>query len=296
MTRAGGGQVLRDPTADEILRRRGVTTLPMLDREQVRVLRCEVDDLGLAGRSGFYDTAAAALTDSERQSVHDLLWSRLGPLLRLALVGYRPVMSALINKWPDPQSRKDLHRDLRVVDERHHRAVCVWMPLVDVDEGNGALSVLPGSHLVETSLRSVPRTPSQPTDPMHDLTFDDLETVPLKAGEAVVFDLALIHGSDVNRTDDQRPAVGVALVPDEAPISILYCHPDDRVEVLQVPRPDALRQIAWAGRPTGLPAAGIVCSRPAPMSPEELLRRSRAVAADPGDSDDPPSIGRFAEP
>lgn len=278
--------VLHDAVADGALSARGFVTCALLSGQELQLLRAEVESLHLTGSSGFYDTAGAGLAFSERQAVHRLLCRVLGTALDRSLMGYQPVMSAIIHKWPGQDSQKDLHRDMRVVDERRHRAVCVWIPLVDVDDTNGALRVLPGSHMVDTSIRSVPRTPAVPRDAMHDLTFLDLDAVPAAAGEAVVFDLALIHGSDLNRSDAPRPAVGVALVPDDAHLSLMHCQGDDRVELLRVTDAEVFRRITWTERPTELRSEGVVCNRPEPMSADELLRRSRVVA------DARPSSGR----
>jgi ectoine hydroxylase-related dioxygenase (phytanoyl-CoA dioxygenase family) len=189
-------------------------------------------------------------------------------------------MSALMMKWPGPTGAKGIHRDLRVVDEARYRAVCVWVPLVDVDERNGALRVLPGSQHVPTGPRSVPRSPADADDAMADLDFADLEPVPMRAGEAVVFDLALVHGSDVNRSSAPRPAVGVAYVPTEATLSLRFCHDDDQIEVIEIAEPDDLRRIDWRVRPPDLRSLGFESHRGPSLRVAELVERSRSVAAE----------------
>lgn len=278
MDRSGTRPVLRDPEQDRELRWRGVVTVPLLDSAALAALQTEVGSLQLTGASGFYDTANAGLGFDERQAVHQLLCRHLEPVLARLLRGYRPVMSAIINKWPGAGGEKALHRDLRVIDERRARAVCAWVPLVDVGPQNGTLRVLPGSHMVATGVRSVPRTPEVPADPVHELSFGDLEAVTIGAGEAVLFDLAVVHGSDVNESATARPAVGVALVPDDLPLSMSYCDAEGRVEILEVDDPAVFRRLTWSERPVGLVSRGVMWSRPRPMSVDELVRRSAAVA------------------
>jgi hypothetical protein len=270
--------VLRDGDLDRVLERRGAVTCPWLGAEARVALDAAVDALGLDGSSGFHDTAAAGLGFEERQAVHELLVDSFAEPARRVLADYQPVMSAVMTKWPGPGGEKTIHRDFQLVDERRFRTVCVWVPLGDVDGDNGALRVLPGSHLVPTGIRSVPRTPEHPPDPLRALTMADLDAVPVAAGDAVVFDLAVVHGSDVNRTDVPRRAVGVAYAPAAAELSLRYVHDDGRVELLHVDDPDVFRRIDWGRRPTELRRDGDVAPHVETVVRDELIRRSRLVA------------------
>jgi hypothetical protein len=187
-------------------------------------------------------------------------------------------MSAIMTKWPGPGGQKEVHRDFRMVDESRYRSVCVWLPLADVDATNGALAVVRGSHLVDTGPRSVPTTPSTPEDPVPQVGFSEMETVPVAAGDAVVFDLAVVHGSDVNLTDSARVAVGIAYAPLAADLTMLFCHADDSIEELAVPDPDAFRRLRWSERPTELSSLGFIEHAQPAVSVEELLRRSHDMA------------------
>jgi len=266
--------VFRDDHLDGEFSRQGVVTVPFLSPEARADLLERLEPLGLAGSAGFADTASAALRPDQRQSVHDLLRATFEASASSLLADYEPVMSSLLTKWPGAGGEKEIHRDLRLVDEARFRAVCIWVPLVDVDADNGALAVLRGSHQVDTGPRSVPTTPQPDTDPVRQLAFDDLEVVPVAAGEAVVFDLALVHGSDHNRTSRARPAVGMAFVPRAAEVSLDFCHPDDRIEALAVPDPDLFRRIDWRIRPPELRSLGMADHEVAPVSTADLIRRS----------------------
>ncbi len=254
-----------------------MVTSPFLAPSEVERLRAEVESLGLLGAEGFHDTASAGLAFAERQAVHEVLCAAFAPGIEGLLADYRPVMSAAMTKWPGSSGTKEIHRDFRLVDESRFRAVCIWVPLVDVDDDNGALRVLRGSHLVDSGPRTVPTTPRVPRDPTPLLDFDLLEAVPVPAGDAVVFDLAIAHGSSTNGTTQPRPAVGVACAPSAADLSLSFCHRDGTVELLEVVDPDVFRRIDWAVPPTELRSLGAVVGERPLLTTQELVRRSRAA-------------------
>ncbi len=282
------GRVLRDPVADAELAVAGAVTTPFFSADELHDLRVRLERLDLFGASGFHDTASVGLTVQQRQAVHEILCVAFDERARDLLVDHRPIMSSLLTKWPGEGSDKEIHRDFQLVDEPHVRSVCVWVPFVDVDERNGALAVLPGSHRVISGPRTVPITPQVPADPVQHLVFEDLETVPVSAGQAVVFDMAVAHGSDVNRSSVARPAVAVAFAPSDAALSLSFCHPDDSVELLEVDDPDVFRRIDWSTRPDELRSRGVLRSRCAEVPVQDLIRRSGEVAGRP--------VGRPVDP
>ncbi len=271
--------VLRDASLDERIDSHGAVRCPWFDPPELGALRSTVERLGLDGESGFHDTAAAGLGVEDRQEVHRLLTGAFAPVADRTLAGYVPIMSAIMTKWPGAGGEKEIHRDFQLVDESRFRTVCVWVPLGDVDEANGALRVLHGSHRVATGIRSVPRTPQEPPDPLGDLRMEDLEPVPVRAGEAVVFDLAVVHGSDLNRSAEPRRAVGVAYAPAAAELSLRYVGERGDVELLEVVDPDVFRRIEWSRRPAELRRLGRIDPFPESVGRDELLRRSAVVAA-----------------
>ncbi|CAB4549206.1 unannotated protein [freshwater metagenome] len=271
-------QILQDQVANTEFLQQGVVTRPFLSSEQLSHLMLELEQLGSFGGTGFYDTAAAELKSAQREAIHNILCAAFAQGSADLLIDYEPVMSSYIVKGPGEDSQKEIHRDFRLLDESEFRAVCIWVPLVDVDERNGALAVIKGSHQVDTGPRSVPMTPRYSEDPLLDLTFADTETVPVAAGEAVVFDMALAHGSDLNHSNLPRRAVAVAYAPKLAPLSLYFCDPDDSVEELAVPHPDVFRQIDWRVRPDYLHSLGRISSDRPPVSSAEFLQQSRAIS------------------
>ena len=105
------------------------------------------------------------------------------------------------------------HQDSQSYGEptKHLHVVSVWIPLVDVDEHNGYLHVIPGSHT--WGLLSSER------DEINQIrTFDDVEkrgkpvALPMKKGDVLFFSNLLFHMSKLNTTNTVRWSVDLRYV------------------------------------------------------------------------------------
>lgn len=107
------------------------------------------------------------------------------------------------------------HQDSSLIDERIFSSLYGWMPLIDVNEKNGGLFVLPGSHSWGNHFRSldVPWVFDKYTHILNKYCVN----LEVKAGEIVFFEGALIHGSGPNLSSEIRPAVNFFLKPKHAP-------------------------------------------------------------------------------
>ena len=145
-----------------------------------------------------------------RQSAWKFVQDALREPLDHVLVGYRMLTGGLLVK-PAAATPLSMHRDWTMLPDGDQIALNVWCPLIDVDESNGALAVLPGSH------KLVPNIEAANVRPFF-ADYDDLLTdlsvaLPLGAGEAVIFDYKTIHGSGANRSPRPRPAISSACIP-----------------------------------------------------------------------------------
>ena len=106
-----------------------------------------------------------------------------------------------------------LHQDSQYYGEptQHAHIVTVWIPLVDVDKGNGCLYVIPGSNrwgLVGGARDENNRIRS----------FEDVEArgtpvpVPMKTGDILLFSNLTFHGSKVNLSDAVRFSLDIRYV------------------------------------------------------------------------------------
>ena len=103
-----------------------------------------------------------------------------------------------------------LHQDCLYYGKlsQHAHIITVWIPLVDVDEANGYLYVIPGSHnweLIDSTryknqnMRSFVNVEEQGT-PI---------SLPMKVGEILIFSNMTFHGSKVNQSEAARWSVDI---------------------------------------------------------------------------------------
>ena len=204
--------VLRDPALDAEFHEHGLVTMPFLDPDEVAQLRAAYaeiapsDDYGLA-----IDYMRPDRTFMARvAALLEPIWARHFPEV---FVDRRPILTTFVTKHPGAQSNMYLHDDRTYVDERHHRAGSLWVPLVDTgpDLDNGQLFAIPGSHRFARAMSGTG------TDDLFRPFAAALEpylvglTVP--AGHAAFYDSRTLHTSPPNLSRERRSAVACAVVP-----------------------------------------------------------------------------------
>lgn len=127
------------------------------------------------------------------------------------------------------------HQDTPIIDETKNYAVYVWIPLCDTDVTNGCLSLIPKSHLWGNYQRSlnVPWKYENETKALWKKMID----VPLKKGDLICFDSALIHGSKANVSTSTRLAFTTVVLPKNYQLIHYFRDnktPKDKVEVYAV--------------------------------------------------------------
>ncbi|MFN8050315.1 MAG: phytanoyl-CoA dioxygenase family protein [Acidimicrobiales bacterium] len=213
-----------------------------------------------------------------RAGVHEFLHRAFRPTADRLFVDHQMNLTAVAIKWPGDAGVKPLHQDWTLCDETQFRSVNVWAPLVDCSEVNGTLYVLPGSHRVLDRIRPAPRFPTGYEDPIEQLDLTDLQEVRVAAGQAIVMDLAIIHGSPANRTDDPRVVVAANFLPRRSPISYYYCDLDDDVQHYDVDDITFFQRFDFRAPPRDLVSHGSVPFAPPSYSSAQIRSSSEASA------------------
>ncbi|KAK2496495.1 hypothetical protein MC885_017470, partial [Smutsia gigantea] len=121
----------------------------------------------------------------------------------------------LINKPPDSgkkTSRHPMHQDLHYFCFRPSNSiVCAWTAMEHVDQSNGCLTVLPGTHKGPLKPHDYPQWEGGVNIMYHGIQDYD-ETVArmhvvMEKGDTVFFHPLLIHGSGSNKTKGFRKAI-----------------------------------------------------------------------------------------
>ncbi|MFM7068636.1 MAG: phytanoyl-CoA dioxygenase family protein [Actinomycetes bacterium] len=202
-------QILRHRGADRRLKRDGFVKVPFLSpSDAFRVRELFVQLRGLDGEGFATDFTVPDRT--YRRRVANTISAALDEPVKGLFIDHQPFLRNFLCKYPGASSVVDLHRDWMYVDERTGaRTYTIWIALEDVVGDNGQLRALRGSHRFDTMLRGTNLI--APWLQHTDVIEERLLTIPTSAGEAVIFDNALLHSSYPNFTEVPRVAAALAL-------------------------------------------------------------------------------------
>ena len=158
---------------------------------------------------GFYATTHAQDKNLRKElgdNICEIVNSRIHHLFTNAEV----LGGAFISKNSGNKGILPLHQDWNIVDEKEARSYNLWIPLVDVSSQNGAMKILPKSHRKQENYRG-PGIPSLFKNIDKEVN-QHMITLPMKAGEALIYDHALWHSSPVNHTKQLRICIVLGIV------------------------------------------------------------------------------------
>ncbi len=174
-----------------------------------------------------------------RQHHNNRLKTIVNAKLSTLIPGYRTAFCTWYIKSPNSSTNTTpLHQDPSLTAEPQTLSFGIWCPLIDVDPGNGCLHVVKGSH----NLNAQPRpfyqfSPFPYNDDIATLLTDSYLThIPLKAGQAILYDKRLFHGATANPTATSRVAFTCLICPDSQPTQFVYrSNPNSQtVEIYEV--------------------------------------------------------------
>ena len=192
---------------EQELNERGYTVIDLLTEQEVEVFRSEYFAMfgNIDRRPGRFTTLQSTDTES-RNIVHRFIRSHVDRPLRKFFKDFDLPVSIFYTKKAHTSGDIELHADSTLLlNHQLEPHYAIWIPLLDVGENNGTLTVVPGSHKVRGAFfgGSMGGYHYEIKDWLHQFE------VPLhmRAGQAVVFDNNLLHNSTANKTDTDRICV-----------------------------------------------------------------------------------------
>ncbi|GAA0610739.1 phytanoyl-CoA dioxygenase family protein [Kribbella sandramycini] len=189
-------------------------------------------------------------------SLRWLIDARLDQVMT-ALLGRSPYAVQTMIYFKPPGSRgQALHQDNFYLKAEPGTCIAAWMALDPVDQANGCLEVVPGSHRWPILCTEKADTTVSFTDVTVPLpTADPATPVPMSPGDVLFFHGALVHGSAPNTTPDRfRRALIGHYIQGEAQAVASYYHPALRMNGAELPLETAEGGGAcgqWTETPTG---------------------------------------------
>ena len=153
--------------------------------------------------------------------VDSVLQKVIAPAVNKYLKNYKLLFGNYLVKMPGNGSETLPHQDITFVDETQFASVNIWVALQDTNEENGCMYFLKGSQNLMPTLRPTHDYPWTYSNVIDDIKIRS-EKYPAKAGDAFIFNHAVIHGSFPNNTDQPRIAAVIAGYHSEAPLLHYY--------------------------------------------------------------------------
>lgn len=261
---------LLNPSHDAFYRENGYIILDLLTERDLGELRTAFSRVERWHQSDI--VASVLLIDLDlRRSIHESVVPVLERALLPVLSNYRFVLANFVSKRAASAVGKfPLHQDPTFVEEGRRAGISSWCPLVDVDLNNGCLGVVPGSHRLKNTYRQPAMLPYPDWVPTIESTH--MRYLPMRAGQVLLMDNRVIHGSPPNLSDSLRVVAAGVAVPQESPL--LCCHvvgqdSPQKTDVYEVPDDFYLRHFMTT-RPTEGHLIKTVATEVEPLSPEKF--------------------------
>ena len=230
-------RIFKDGQMQALFDKQGFLTVPFIDASELKQLNDLFDELHPdLPMEGFVSGSYSPNLEYKKKASNAIV-KVLSKQYERLFVNYQPFGAAFLFKMPSKNSELGIHQDWTIVDENKFVALNCWIPLTDINEVNGALHVVPGSHYPAY------HTMRAPTVPFFFSGSEDAvitESVPqyVKAGEAVILNQSVIHYSPPNRSDKIRKAITAGVKSAGAPMRFHYKTlqaDDNRLEVFDMP-------------------------------------------------------------
>ena len=208
---------------------KGYVVVPFFDETQIALLQSKYDNI--EHNKGLLFESTSFIEDRVvKEECNDFVASVFELQIKSIFENYKSLGTSFLTKRAGEYSSMPIHQDWTVVDETEFASITCWVPLIDTTTQNGAFQVIEGSHLFSDALRG----PSLPVAFEGQDLSCFLKTIPLKKGEAIIFNHALIHASHRKKKKKERVAVTFGLTHKDASL-LMYYQKENGVEQWQMP-------------------------------------------------------------
>lgn len=274
-------ELLKDKQLEHELSENGVIKIPFLTRSELQ----QIKDLyqehhGDQDPPSMYDGIHMTIWHKDRAYKLDIntrLKAILKPVCDRTFQRYRAISQQFIAKRKGSETTFPIHQDWSIVDETKYKSFNLWIPLQDVDESNGAMWIVKGSHHIERKIRGAGYLFPNYYPALEELK-PHMTSYSMKAGEALLFYHNTLHGSPYNANDGYRVVTQISIIPEDAPLQVYFQKAAN--EPLEIHHPaddftfyyDRIREESELRPPTGKASELLPSLQVEPASYNEVLK------------------------
>jgi ectoine hydroxylase-related dioxygenase (phytanoyl-CoA dioxygenase family) len=171
----------------------------------------------------------------ESKSISERLLELIKPELDKLFISYNAPMATLMSKCAlMPEGLDTPHRDYSVLNEDEFEYRQIWIPIVDINENNGPMLVVPGSHQYSHEILPM-MAKCKYRQKVEELSKDYSEPIFMEAGDLLVYADRTIHAGLPNKTVHERPVVHFGIIPPEAPLYFYKNNKEGKIEKYSIP-------------------------------------------------------------
>lgn len=239
--------ILLDSTQNQQLQKEGYVVIPFLTATEVSELTTFFKSKIELQEGDFYATAHSNDVDF-RKEMSDKIVEVIKHKVDSLFQNHELLGASYIVKSKNLSHALQPHQDWNIVDESKYRSFNIWIPLVDLNDENGAILVMPKSHSWVVNYRHSSISCSY--QEVHNQIWENMSPLFLKAGEALIYDHALLHASMPNTTQLDRIACACGIIPNAAPMRY-YWNNNGKIEEYESSKEFFMTENVFVG-PKGL--------------------------------------------
>jgi ectoine hydroxylase-related dioxygenase (phytanoyl-CoA dioxygenase family) len=207
-----------DPEAKDFFCRNGYVVIKNIVSDEA-IHHIEATYALLHSKPEFHEAEGFITTPNYGEELQQLVCTNLTKVNNLVLPAIADTskctydfFSILVMKFNKDNSYVEPHQDISMVDESISGTTFLWIPTVDIDDKNGAILVLPGSHIWATWQKTHNRDIT-PLKKNAKWLLEKMIPVYMNRGDVLLFDASLIHGSLPNISPKERIAMNTSIIP-----------------------------------------------------------------------------------
>jgi ectoine hydroxylase-related dioxygenase (phytanoyl-CoA dioxygenase family) len=196
--------IAKDRALENELNDKGYTIIDLLNKEEIKILKDQyLGEFSNVDREPGRFTTLQYTDAQTKINTHQFIVDTVNTAVQKYFKDHEIPVSLYYIKKAHTTGDIDLHADSTLLlNHQLEPHYALWIPLIDVDVANGCLTIVPYSHRNQKTVYGGSFWGRQ-REHREWLRKQELP-IPLRAGQAIVFDNNLLHNSTPNTTSEER--------------------------------------------------------------------------------------------